>query len=145
VTSRTGKGKHDMNRLLPLFVIAMLILSACAQQTGPAKVTVKMSEWSVDLSQTSVPAGRVTFALKNDGKLTHELAILRTDLAHDKIPLRAEDPTKVQELGITGEIEDVDAGQMKEAVFELTPGNYVLVCNEASHYQAGMHVAFVVR
>jgi uncharacterized cupredoxin-like copper-binding protein len=25
------------------------------------------------------------------------------------------------------------------------PGNYVLICNEESHYQAGMHLAFVVK
>lgn len=137
-----------MKRLFTLITLAMLILSACAQgtaQSGPAKVTVTMEEWSVKLSQSTVPAGPVTFVLKNNGKLTHELAILKTDLAHDKIPLRPTDAKKVQEPGNVGEIEDVDAGTSKEATFDLTPGNYVLICNEEVHYQAGMHVSFVVK
>ncbi len=137
-----------MKRLLGFAAIAMLVLGACAQagaQNGPAKVTVTMSEWSVKMSQTTLPAGQVTFALRNDGKLTHELAILKTDLPHDKIPARVEDATKVQEIGIIGEIEDVEAGATKADVFDLVPGKYVLICNEVSHYQAGMHLAFVVK
>ncbi len=138
-----------MKKVLPVLVATMLVLGACAltgnTQSGPAKVTVTMSEWSVKLSQSTVPAGHVTFALKNDGKLAHELAILKTDLAHDKIPVRVEDATKVQEIGIIGEIEDVDAGQSKEDAFDLAPGNYVLICNQESHYGAGMHLAFVVK
>lgn len=136
-----------MKRLAPLVAIALFILAACAQagQAGPGKVTVTVDEWTVKPSQASVPAGQVTFAVKNTGKLTHEVAILRTDLAHDKIPVRDTDPTKVQEPGMIGMIEGVDAGQTKQALFDLTPGSYVLVCNEASHYQAGMHIAFVVR
>jgi uncharacterized cupredoxin-like copper-binding protein len=137
-----------MKRFLPLAATAMLVLGACAQagaQGGPATVTVSMSEWSVKMSQTSLPAGQVTFALKNEGKLTHELAILKTDLPHDKIPARLDDAAKVQEIGIIGEIEDVEAGLTKSDVFDLAPGNYVLICNEVSHYAAGMHLAFVVK
>ena len=138
-----------MKKLLPFAAIAMLVLGACAQagsaQNGPAKVTVTMSEWSVKMTQTTLPAGQVTFTLKNEGKLTHELAILKTDLPHDKIPARVEDATKVQEIGIVGEVEDVEAGLKKTGVFDLVPGNYVLICNEVSHYQAGMHLAFVVK
>ena len=137
-----------MKRLLRLAAIAMLVLSACAQTgsapSGPAKVTVTMSEWSVKLSQPSVLAGQVTFVLKNDGKITHELAILQTDLPYDKIPVRANDAKKVQEPGMVGEIEGVDAGNTKEATFDLKPGNYVLICNEEEHYKAGMYLAFVV-
>ncbi len=138
-----------MKRLLLFATIATLVLGACAQTggapSGPAKVTVTMSEWSVTPSQTSVQAGQVTFAVKNNGRVTHELAILKTDLSHDKIPVRAENAKKVQEPGIAGEIEDVGAGTTKEATFDLKPGNYVLICNEEEHYQAGMHIAFVVK
>lgn len=138
-----------MKRLLPLVGVAMLVFSACAQAgstpSGPARVTVTMSEWSVKLSQVSVLAGQVTFVLKNDGKITHELAILQTDLAQDKIPVRANDAKKVQEPGMVGEIEGVGPGITKEATFDLKPGNYVLICNEEEHYKAGMYLAFAVK
>ena len=138
----------EMKKILPLLAAAMLLASACGQagaQNGPAKLTVTMDEWNVKLSPASVTAGEVTFILKNTGKLVHELAILKTDLAHDKIPVRPTDAKKVQEPGIIGEIEDVDPGQTKEQIFDLTPGRYVLICNYESHYQAGMHVAFAVK
>jgi uncharacterized cupredoxin-like copper-binding protein len=137
-----------MKKLLPLLAAAMLLTSACAQAgaaSGPTKVTVTMNEWGVTLSQASVPAGKVTFVLKNTGKLTHELVILKTELASDKIPMRPAEPKKVTEPGSVGEIEDVDAGQTKQDTFDLAPGNYVLMCNEEEHYQAGMHIAFKVK
>ena len=137
-----------MKKFLPILAAAMLLASACGQagaQSGLAKITVTMDEWNVKLSQPSVSAGQVTFALKNTGKLAHELAILKTDLAHDKIPVRPTDATKVQEPGMIGEIEGVDPGQTKEGIFDLTPGTYVIICNEKEHYQAGMHVAFTVK
>lgn len=136
-----------MKKFLPILAAAMLLASACGQagaQSGPSKITVTMDEWTVKLSQTSIPAGKVTFALKNSGKLMHELVILKTDLAPDKIPTRPEDATKVQELGSVGEIADVEAGKTKEDAFDLTPGNYVLICNEESHYGSGMHIPFTV-
>lgn len=137
-----------MKKIISLLAVSMLALSACGQasaQTGPAKVTVSMTEWSVNLSQTSIPAGEVTFVLKNTGTITHELIIAKTDLAQDKMPMASEDPLKVDESASIGEIGDVEAGQTKEDIFNLAPGNYVLMCNEQSHYMSGMHIAFTVK
>ena len=137
-----------MKKILSILVISMLALSACGQasaQPGAAKVTVTMTEWAVNLSQASIPAGKVTFVLKNTGTVTHELIIAKTDLAQDKLPIQTEDPLKVDESASIGEIGDVDAGQTKEDIFDLAPGSYVLMCNEQSHYMAGMHIAFTVK
>ena len=138
-----------MKKILSILVISMLALSACGQansaQPGPAKVTVTMTEWAVNLSQASVPAGKVTFVLKNTGTVTHELIIAKTNLAQDKLPMQTEDPLKVDESASIGEIGDVEAGQTKEDIFDLAPGSYVLMCNEQSHYTSGMHIAFTVK
>jgi len=137
-----------MKKILSILVISMLALSACGQagaQNGPAKVTVTMTEWAVNLSQASVPAGKVTFVLKNNGTISHELIIAKTDVAQDKMSMQSEDPLKVDESASIGEIGDVDAGQTKEDIFDLAPGNYILMCNEQSHYMAGMHIAFTVK
>lgn len=132
-----------MRALASIAVIAALLLVSCAQ--GPAKVTVTMEEWSIKLSQTDVPAGPVTFGVKNTGTQEHELVLLKTDIAPDKLPDRATDPTKADEPGNVGEIEDISSGSFKEATFDLTPGKYVLICNVASHYKSGMRVSFVVK
>ncbi len=132
-----------MRALVSIAIIAALLLVACAQ--GPAKVAVTMDEWSIKLSQGEVPAGKVTFVLRNAGKVDHELVVLKTDIAPDKLALRANNPKKAEEPGNVGEIEDVAPGASKEATFDLTPGKYVILCNEEDHYKAGMRVSFVVK
>lgn len=132
-----------MKSLLTLVTAAILILSACGQPAN--RTTVDMDEWSMKLSSTTLAAGEVTFTVNNNGKVEHEIAILKTELAADKIPVRAADPQKVEEPGNVGEIEDIAPGTTKSGTFKLAPGNYVLICNVATHYQAGMHVPFVVR
>ena len=133
-----------MKRLGVLAAVTYL-LAACGQAGSAGKITVTMDEWSIKLSETSAPAGDVSFVLKNNGKVTHELAILKTDLAPDRLAYRANDPSKAEEPGNVGEIEDVAPGASKEGTFKLTPGKYVLVCNEPEHYKAGMRIALVVK
>jgi uncharacterized cupredoxin-like copper-binding protein len=137
-----------MMKVVALLTAATIALTACGQvgaASGPAKINVTEDEWHITMSQTSIPAGQVTFVLKNQGNLQHELVFLKTDVAQDKIAPSADEPGTVDESASIGEIEDVDAGQTKEATFDLKPGNYVLLCNKESHYESGMHVAFVVK
>lgn len=132
-----------MKKLLAVVTVALFVLGACSQPAN--RVTVNMDEWSMKLSSTTLSAGDVTFTVNNNGKVEHEIAILKTDIPQDKLPVRANDPLKVQEPGNLGEIEDIAPGATKSATFSLSPGNYVLICNVASHYAAGMHIAFSVK
>ncbi len=130
-------------RGLAFAAIVSILLVSCGPSVS--RVTVTMDEWSMKLNSETVPAGEVTFTVRNNGKLEHEIAILKTDIAADRIPPRQGNPEKVEEPGNIGEIEDVAPGATKAATFTLAPGNYVLICNVATHYQQGMHVPFVVR
>ena len=50
--------------------------------TGPAKVSVelaKTSDFSLEPSTTSVPAGKVTFTVHNAGTMVHEMVVVKTD------------------------------------------------------------------
>ncbi len=71
--------------------------------------------------------------------------VLKTNLAHDKIRADTEEPGKVDEPGNVGETGEVPAGSSKEFTVILTPGSYVLLCNEIGHYAIGMHIAFTVK
>ncbi len=132
-----------MRRFIAVIVASVLLFAACGQATS--SVTVTMDEWSIKPSQASVPAGPVTFIVTNAGKERHELAVLKTDIAPDKLSYRAADPKKAEEPGNVGEIEDIAAGTTKQATFDLKTGNHVLICNEPDHYKAGMRMAFTVR
>lgn len=104
----------------------------------------------------SVAAGDVSFSVKNAGTIVHEMVVLKTDTAFDKLPIvDAGDPPapvatgadKVDEsanVGETGE-PDLEPGNTRTFTIKgLAAGHYVLVCNIAKHYGLGMRAAFTV-
>ena len=137
-----------MKTLLAIVTASLMLLAACGGQTattssGPVSVT--LTDKGVTLAQTSVYAGAVTFKVKNTGTVEHELVVLRTDVAADKIQPDPDEPGKMSEAGSLGESGDLAIGEAKEFTLNLTPGKYVLMCNQPGHYMAGMHVAFEVK
>ena len=108
------------------------------------------------VAPASVQAGDVTFVVKNTGTIDHEVIVLKTSLAFDKIPVAdAGDPpapvtsgaNKVDEKGNVGETGDpnVKPGESRSfTIKNMTAGTYALVCNIAQHYAKGMRGAFSV-
>lgn len=104
----------------------------------------------------SIPAGDITFVVKNAGTIDHEMIVLRTPTAFDRLPIvDAGDPPapvatgadKVDETANVGETGDpnIKPGESRTfTVKSVTAGPYVLLCNIAKHYGLGMRAAFVV-
>ncbi len=134
-----------MKQLQSLIVAATIaaLAAGCAPQGGAVNAT--LTEMKITLDRASVPAGPVTFNVKNNGTVEHELVVLRTDVAEDKIPADAEEPGRVDETGSLGETGEVPVGTSKSFTVTLPAGRYVLMCNEPAHYAAGMHLAFAVK
>ena len=130
-----------------------VVASPTTEEAAGGDVEVLLDEWSVVANPSEVPAGPVTFTAVNAGDEDHELVVLKTDLAADALPVV---DSKVDEVAAgeeIGEIEDVLTASEKQATFDLEPGAYVLFCNITeeeptgeleSHYEEGMHTAFVV-
>ena len=97
------------------------------------------------LDKSSVPSGKITFLVSNAGTMTHEVVVLKTDVAADKIAPNPEEPGKMSEDGSQGESGDLDPTQKATFTLDLVPGNYVLICNQPAHYLLGMHIAFTVK
>lgn len=107
-------------------------------------------------SPATVPAGNVTFKVKNTGTIDHEMIVLKTDTPVDQIPVvDGGDPPapvtsgadKVDEGTSVGETGDpnVKPGETRTfTVKDMAAGKYVLVCNIAKHYTMGMRAAFTV-
>ena len=146
------------------------LVAACGGTTGSAGVSspsaagpvrstvnVTLQEFAVVPDVPSVPAGTVTFVVKNTGPDdVHELVVLKTDLAADALPADKDGKETEDVAGVTliGEIEDVEVGASKQADLELNPGKYVLICNILqtepdgsleAHYKVGMRTAFEVK
>lgn len=135
--------------LIAVVALAGLAVSACASAPSPTTVQATLKEWSVKLNTSTVRAGKITFDVANQGALEHELVILKTDVAPTALAMNVQEPgTAVEDseqVKDVGEVESLAPGTSKSAVFDLAPGKYVLICNEASHYQAGMEAAFEVK
>jgi len=122
---------------------------------GGTVVDAKLVEYNIVLDKASVPAGNVTFNVKNIGGTEHELVVLKTDSGPTALPTKVdgsanEDAPEVTNVGETG---DMAAGDSKVlTVVDLQPGHYVLICNivqttngqTVSHYQRAMTIAFTV-
>ena len=108
---------------------------------APSKVGVVLSEWKLVPSATALRAGKVTFRVRNDGAIEHELVVLRTDSHHHALKVKK---AVAVETGKLGEIPKIVPGQELSLTLSLKPGKYVLICNLLGHYKAGQFAALRV-
>ena len=105
---------------------------------------------------STVPAGDVTFVVKNNGKIVHEAVVLKINVPFDKIPIdNAGDPPAPVKTGANKVSEDTNVGETGDPDLEpggtrtftikhMTAGNYAVVCNIANHYAMGMRAPLEV-
>ena len=105
-----------------LLVVALALGAAPSLKhaTAPVQITVKLSEWKVALSETTVPAGTVTFSITNAGSIPHGF--------------------EVEGHGIEKEIEVIQPGASDTLTLTLEPATYEVYCpvGEDSHKKLGM-------
>ncbi|MCB1492538.1 MAG: hypothetical protein KDJ77_12220 [Rhodobiaceae bacterium] len=94
----------------------------------------------VKASTDKVPAGEVTFEVKNSSKdLVHEMIVSPLTSADEKLPYDT-NGGKVDEdaAGHLGEVAELEPGQSGALRINLKPGSYILFCNIPGHYMGGM-------
>jgi uncharacterized cupredoxin-like copper-binding protein len=104
-------------------------------------LTIRMTEFAFDPKDASAKAGKVTVTAPNDGKVVHELVLLKTDEDPAALPKKGDE---VDESASVGEIADVEPGSTKKATFKLAPGKYAMVCALPGHYEGGMYGSLTV-
>lgn len=125
------------------------------------------STYFVKPDQTTVEAGRVTFAVTNMGELYHEFIVYSNleGVAAGDLPVNADDEADLVEENIIGEAPyatppivpsdkkpgDADhrirnGGWGAELTVDLEAGKYILLCNLSGHYtKAKQYAAFTVK
>ncbi len=96
--------------------------TTAAPKPAATKVPVSETEFKIPLASTNLKAGEITFEVKNDGKIPHDLAIKGTS-----------DKTKL-----------IPAGGTAELKVTLKAGKYELYCTVPGHEAAGMKVNITV-
>jgi uncharacterized cupredoxin-like copper-binding protein len=113
---------------------------AAARSNQSATVTVSLKEMSISLSRTHVPAGKVSFVVRNMGSIEHEMVVVRKPRSGKLRIVHF----KAAEDGSVGEVEDVPAGKARKLTLALQRGRYLLICNMPGHYQLGMRAEIAV-
>jgi uncharacterized cupredoxin-like copper-binding protein len=134
-----------------ILTLAVLVAAAAtptaaqpAQHAAAVSVNFRMVEWDIlPLTATKTKAARVTFVVRNAGKMTHEFVVMRT--AKSAGSLAAPSALEAPETGAVGEIEEIKPGQVKRLTLTLKKGHYSLICNLPRHYGRGQFVDFYVR
>lgn len=129
---------------------ALLVAAAAPAAAGPstqaraATVNFRMVEWDIlPLTATKTGATRVTFVVRNAGKMTHEFVVMKTAKAAGNLAARG--AREAPEAGAVGEIEQIRPGEVKRLTLTLRKGHYSLICNLPFHYGRGQFVDFYVR
>ena len=138
--------------LLGLALAPAAILMGHAMAAGaPQTVKVMLNDsdagqMMLQVETTKVAPGPVTFQVSNLSKdKIHEMLVIKSDGAGKPLPYSSGDEKviegKIQDLG---EVSDLDPGKSGSLTLDLTPGKYILICNQPGHYMHGMKASLVV-
>lgn len=122
--------------------LAFVAASPAETATSGKAIAVLLDEWKLTPARGTLPAGKVTFVVRNDGSILHQFVVLRNDRRASGLPLKA---GKAVEAGRLGAITRIPSGAVKQLAVTLRPGRYILLCNLLGHYQAGQFAALRVR
>jgi uncharacterized cupredoxin-like copper-binding protein len=139
-----------MKRLSAAAVAAMGIvvaLAACgstpAASATPTTITGTLTEYKIQLSAASAPAGKVIFNVTNGGTIVHEFVILKTDVLAKDLPLTG-DSVDEGAFNAIGEVEETEAGGTGTFTATMAAGHYAIICNIPGHVTQGMITDFTV-
>jgi hypothetical protein len=127
---------------------------ACGSNNDVHKVTVTLKDGSITVDPPSVPKGPVEFTIKNEGQKKHDLLIIKTSTAPDKLPTQSDGSVDKggADVDVKHEVPEIDGGDDTSRTYDLDPGTYVLVSNvvqdangvKTADYSSGMNAAFTV-
>jgi uncharacterized cupredoxin-like copper-binding protein len=105
--------------------------------TAAADVTVSLGDMWIKSDKPEIAAGKVTFAVKNEGATIHGLAISPTPVKQSGGML--------DESALLSQGGDLAGGESETVTWDLKPGAYELVCFKPGHYAAGQKLPFTVK
>ena len=146
-----GRRRWAWALALMLAALAVAVPLTVARRREPpprgTPVNVLLEDFRVREDAAVVPAGTVSFRIRNQGPTSHEFILVRTDRAPDKLPLQSDGLTVNEEapgIKLLDEAEGLDIDDRETMVLDLAAGHYVMYCNLEGHYLGGMYAALTV-
>jgi LPXTG-motif cell wall-anchored protein len=119
---------------MTLALVAGLLCVGLASAKAPVTVNVTLSDFKVEMSNSSLPAGTVvTYVITNKGAITHEMVLEKQGVVDEPLEFN----------GAEQEAEDIEPGTTRTVEWTIPEaGAYQLACHVTGHYEAGMKTAF---
>ncbi len=137
-------------RLAAALAAPLLVSVACGGSgDGPAAATpdqgiaTTLNDFKIEPAEAEAPAGRVLFALQNDGPSEHTFFVVRTGLAEASLPV-VDHVVDLGSLEVVAQAGELPYGVHVSVDADLAAGTYVLFCNLPGHYESDMHTGFTV-
>lgn len=140
-------------RIVALLLAGTAVVAACSGGSDATTVDVQLTDYEITANPLSVPAGDTKFAVRNDGQIAHELAVVRTDLEPGALP-HHDDGTADEDADGVDVLDRIQlgAGAAGDLELDLPRGDYALVCNlppdgaqgTPAHYARRMFAGFSV-
>ncbi len=101
---------------------------------------------AIRTDRNSVEAGAVTFDVTNWSRdLIHEMLVVAVANPDVQLPYDSSAQRIIEDkIDSLGETEEMQPGAFKALTLDLKPGTYLLICNVAGHYAAGMWTVLTV-
>ncbi len=101
---------------------------------------------AVRADRDSVPAGTITFDVTNWSRsVVHELIVVAVDSPTAPLPYDYNSWRVVEDqIVLAGDSGELSPSASKTLELKLAPGTYLLICNVAGHYAAGMALPLTV-
>jgi uncharacterized cupredoxin-like copper-binding protein len=101
----------------------------------------------IDVDRKKVPAGKVTFEVRNAGtEMIHEMLVSPIPNLDAKLPYIDNDNRVDEEASRDlGEVSELEPGKSGALTLDLKPGFYILFCNIPGHYMSRMWTTIEVR
>ncbi|NWG05425.1 MAG: hypothetical protein HXY35_01930 [Chloroflexi bacterium] len=145
-----GVGHHAKGMIKPLTVEA----GAGAASEPQADLSVNLKDFTFDMP-ASLPAGKTIIQITNEGPEPHEFNILRLEgskTVADVLAFLSGEAGGPPPFAPVGGMNGLDVGLSGYAELDLTPGNYLAICNipspkgnGAPHFMLGMVKEFTVK
>jgi uncharacterized cupredoxin-like copper-binding protein len=145
--------RRDPRSLLVFASIAWLAAMPCALADGTVNVTLEdaseggsLNGMKMTATPDSVKAGRITIHATNKSQaLVHEVIVVRPPPNGAALPYDDKKGEVIEKrIKDLGEVSDIPAGKSGSLTVRLTPGDYLLICNQPNHYKAGMWTKLTV-
>jgi uncharacterized cupredoxin-like copper-binding protein len=111
------------------------------------KGDMKTAKMGININPKQVPHGNVKFNVTNlASNLVHEVILARIKDENQVLPFdQNRSKVDVESVLTLGSVAEINPNKSASLTLDLAPGKYILYCNIAGHYMAGMWTVIEVK